>query len=232
MSATGKEQAKWFVIVVLVTIIIFIILKDMLNSPEKTQAGTTRVRFTPNTTNQKRDLSNTPVATRADVLKADTYSSALEPRQRKLVGLKGIHVGVSELNPNEESYSISKQRLQLDVELRLRQNGIKVLSQKEWLTTPGAPTLWIEVSHQTAVWKDLSKADVSAVHITVALLEWVRLERDFQIDCFAAVWSQSLINAIPNKDIADMVRQGVSLAIDSFINDYLAANPKEPAREN
>lgn len=223
MVTKDKSQSKWLIIVIIAVVFISIIVYHFSNTPStiKANTGEAVVRF-----------SNTPAATRADVLKADTYSSALEPRQRELVGLKGIQVCVSELNPNEESYGLSKRRLQLDVELRLRQNGIKVLSQKKWMTTPGTPTLWIKVSHQTAVWKDLSKADVSAVHITVELFEWVRLERDFQIGCFAAVWSQSLTNAIPNEDFADMVRQGVSLAIDLFINDYLAANPKEPAKEN
>jgi len=206
----SKDKSKWLLVVILAVVFVSITIYCFSNTQPiiKANTGEAVVRF-----------SNTPAATRANVLKADTYSSALEPQQRALVGLKGVQVCVNKFRTDEESYGLSKQRLQIDVELRLRQNGIKVLSQ-------GDAVLSIDVLYQTSVYKDFTKADIIANSIIVQLYEPVRLERGFQIPCRAAVWRLLMINAIPTKYFADMVRQGVNDAIDSFINDYLAANPK------
>ena len=158
-------------------------------------------------------------------------TDGLKPRQHALVGLKGVSVWVDELRTDKENYGLSKERLQIDVELKLRQNGIKVFSEREVLQSPGAPVLSISVMHQPVVYKDLRKAPVCACSIHVQLIETMQLKRNPQIYCRASAWGHSMINAIPTEGFAENVRTGLSDLIDGFLNDYLAANPKESEKK-
>jgi hypothetical protein len=63
-----------------------------------------------------------------------------------LKGLQGIYVVVEDLyaKPETEEWGLTRQQLLTDVELRLRQNGIKVLSSlEECSSTPGSPYLYV-----------------------------------------------------------------------------------------
>jgi len=86
--------------------------------------------------------------------KTDTQTSPqvtfIKPVDQKdtLKGLQGVHVLVESLNPEVEKYDLTKQQLQTDVELRLRQNSIKVLSEEELLSTPGKSYLYVNVNIQ------------------------------------------------------------------------------------
>ena len=62
-----------------------------------------------------------------------------------LRGLDGVFVLVEEIEPEIERYGLTKQALQTDTELQLRQYGIKVLSRVERLAAPGSPYLYVNV---------------------------------------------------------------------------------------
>jgi hypothetical protein len=55
------------------------------------------------------------------------------PREAKevLAGLDGVRVVVEGVRPEAEKYGLTQQLLQTDTELRLRQNGIRVLTDEE-----------------------------------------------------------------------------------------------------
>jgi hypothetical protein len=63
-----------------------------------------------------------------------------------LHGLQGVHVVVENIDQNAERDGLTEHQVQTDVELRLRQSGIRVLSEEERLATPGRPYLYINVN--------------------------------------------------------------------------------------
>ena len=138
-----------------------------------------------------------------------------------LRGLKGVQVVVEELRPEIERAGLKKQQLQTDVELRLRKAGIRVLTRKERLKTPGTPLLYLNVNALTAV---DNKAVVFG--ISVELNQEVRLVRDPKIIVDATTWSTDSVGIADVNNIRD-IRRRVGDRVDVFINAYLAMNPKK-----
>jgi len=104
-------------------------------------------------------------AAEPDTGTAPRFTVAEEQRDT-LVGLQGVFVIFEELSPEASRYGLTKQALQNDTELRLRRNGIRVLSEKEVLTTPGGPMLYINVN-------------IKIIRVTPAQLDLV--EREYPI---------------------------------------------------
>ena len=64
----------------------------------------------------------------------------------------------------------------------------------------------------------------------VELCETVRLVRDPTIMCIGITWrSAGRLGTSSNSDIEGRIRNVVDAELDGFLNDYLAANPKQPA---
>jgi hypothetical protein len=62
-----------------------------------------------------------------------------------LQGLEGVRVVVERLKPEIERDGLFGSTLQTDAELSLQMAGIKVLSEEDWLKTPGSPYLYLRV---------------------------------------------------------------------------------------
>jgi len=138
--------------------------------------------------------------------------------KRWLMGLSGVNVGVT-LDPDVERQGLTINQLQIDVEWRLRQAGIPVLSPHDYLMTLGQPMLYIFQSVK-------AKGNGLIVdQVSISLNQDVKLSRDHNISGSLATWEKISINVIENLEAKD-VRKRVMDLIDQFINDYLAANPK------
>ncbi|MGE5445678.1 MAG: hypothetical protein ACM3SR_13975 [Ignavibacteriales bacterium] len=69
---------------------------------------------------------------------AESYQSS------SLRDLIGVHVLLTDLNPDAEQDGLIKSELQRDTESRLRKAGIRVLTEEEWRKTPRAPLLYVK----------------------------------------------------------------------------------------
>ena len=102
--------------------------------------------------------------------------------------------------------------IQTDIELKLRQSGIQVLTQS---TGPGNPYLDISVT----VTSDGASAGISAT-----LRQNMFMERDPHSLVFGCItWEETEIMAHPN---ARRARDYIKDLVDEFLNTWLAANPK------
>lgn len=146
--------------------------------------------------------------------------ATIEPRDI-LAGLQGVRVVVDEIEPDEEKFGFNRQQFQTDVELRLRQFGIKVLTLEERLLTLGTPYLYINVISIIP-----EGIPLAAVKVSVELKENVLLERNPTILTNAATWHTGGVATVGLDNISQ-IREVVIKFVDEFINDYLAANPKE-----
>jgi hypothetical protein len=68
------------------------------------------------------------------------------PYEREtLRGLNGISVVVEELSSVSSSAGLSKDQLRTAVELKLRLAGVKVVTDAESISLPGAPHLYVQI---------------------------------------------------------------------------------------
>ena len=144
-----------------------------------------------------------------------------EKNRETLSGLQGVYVLVEHISPEAEKYGFNRKQLTTDVELRLRQYGIKVLSQKESYKVSGSPYLYINVNPIID-----EKIGIAAVSYSVNLHEEVLLRRNPSIITTSTTWNESGTLILGLKRL-DEVRDSVRNLVDEFINDYLAANPKD-----
>jgi len=138
-----------------------------------------------------------------------------------LKGLEGIYVVVYTPNPELDKYGLTKQIIQTDVELRLRQYGISVLTEEQWQKTLGSPILYVKIN--SAINKEFGWV---AIGIHVDLIEGTFLARKSTTCCSSTTWGLSNVWLGGTNDVK-MAREGLTSIVDVFINDHLAANPKE-----
>lgn len=138
-----------------------------------------------------------------------------------LTDLQGVLVLVEEIGPEAEKYGFTQQTYRTDVELRLRQYGIKVLSKEEYLQMAGRPFLYIRVNPLIN-----EKTRLVAVGLEVKLHERSFLLREPTMVVTAATWSEGRM-ALIGLDKLNEVRESVRGLVDLFINDYLEVNPKK-----
>lgn len=155
--------------------------------------------------------------------KSGLLDKLIRPDKKEfLQGLEGVRVLVEGMQPGVEKYGLTRKALQTDTELQLRQYGIKVLTFEERVSTPGMPELYINVN--VLIKEDLPLA---AAAISVELRENVLLLREPKRICFgASTWSRGQVARVGLLKIKEL-KKIVKGYVNEFINDYLAANPKE-----
>ena len=159
--------------------------------------------------------------------KAEGGGSQLEYAEKQgetLRGVQGLYVLVAQLKPEVEQLGLTRAALRTDTELQLRQYGIKVLTADEWVKTPNAPNLYINVKIMPLNEDPIPFLGVS---VEVHFDQQVWLVRDPSMRCSAATWHANGAVRIPRVRLA-AVRDVVKDNVAKFINDYLAVNPKQP----
>jgi hypothetical protein len=138
-----------------------------------------------------------------------------------LRGLKGVGVLVENLPPEVEKEGLIKNQLQIEIELKLRTAGIKVLTKEECLMTPGEPYLYININVNTAK----TESDLYPYTIDALLIQKVSLLRNPEQTTYAVTWSTGGIGSI-DKQILSQLRENVEELVEVFIKAFLSENPK------
>ena len=137
-------------------------------------------------------------------------------------GLQGVLVVTEEISPDLEKDGVTQAQLKTRVvELKLRQAGIRVLTEDEWLKTPGCPWLYLMINsvHGASAW-------VYATYVRLELRENVKLVRDGSMAVSSAVtWQKGYGGLIGTARLRGIYETADNLT-DEFVNDFLAANPK------
>ena len=153
-------------------------------------------------------------------LVAICVASPLTYKQRALQGIKGVGVVVV-LSDDAVKAGLLKSQVQTDVELKLRRDGIKVLSQAEY-----GPILHINVFAMAMQSVDKQNTLGYVCFVNSALFEVVQILRSGK-SIEASTWRTIGIVYGPQDKFSSYVRRHISDSLDMFLNDYLAANPKE-----
>ena len=138
-----------------------------------------------------------------------------------LRGLREISVLVEYLPDDVEREGLSREQLNSSIEGRLRQAGLRVLTISEIAKSPGAPYLYVAVYPITG-----PSVNLNAYAIGLTLKQLVQLSRNPTTEFFATTWEGP---APPGSLTAPRVldiRSSIADAVERFIIDYLAVNPK------
>ena len=119
---------------------------------------------------------------------------------------------------------LTESQLKTDVELRLRQLGIPVLTEEQWLNAPGMPALYVNVNSQQVTSFDVPFQYFS---IRVQLAQRVVLVRDSTIRVTAATWSKGSLSGAGTMVFVKSVRENLHILVDRFATAYLEQNPKK-----
>jgi hypothetical protein len=141
--------------------------------------------------------------------------------RQTLRGVKALSVTVYDLDYESEEYGLTQNKVQKDLEAKLRTAGIKVLSKEESMKVSGTPRLGLMIGALRAFTaKDTEFFFISTV---IKLRQNVYLERMPKNKVSGiTTWSNTRfgINFVHN------IRSEVDAAIDTFIAAYLSVNPK------
>jgi hypothetical protein len=147
--------------------------------------------------------------------------------RKTLRGLPGVGVFVERIHPEAEQAGITRRQVQTEVEQRLREQGIRVLTQAEVLRSFGRPSLAVNIQITSA---ENVPGEQYVVHITVALKQHVLLERNTTMPAFeAATWEVEVLGVV-GRDAFQRVREDVASLVDRFIQAYRSVNPEPAAR--
>jgi hypothetical protein len=144
-----------------------------------------------------------------------------------LEGLRGIEVIVEELNPDLENFSLTAGQIQKEVEGKLQNAGIQVLSKEEneKIQPLRKPYLYIKVHS----YKLPSERSFFAFGIDMALNQQVKLRglpEPKKTVFYSPTWYKSQIGAAAGKDLTEIIESVKTLA-EKFIGAYQRANPKQ-----
>lgn len=141
-----------------------------------------------------------------------------ELARETLRGLAGVAVTIEDIAPGAERDGLLESQLQADVEGKLRQAGIRVLTGDERQRTPGTPTLSVRVG-------TYKSGDLYSLCIELSLLQATVLKRDPHLERLTATWRARGVGSGGARRLHD-ARRVVAGYIDRFINAYLSVNPR------
>ena len=149
--------------------------------------------------------------------RAETVSSDKEA----LRGIKQIGVEIGQLSPHAEEMGINRTYLKKNIELKLRSDGITVVSPDELLATREIPYLLVTIL------LSCSKPTCTYV-VMVGLNERVHLARDPTIISYAIPWWRIMKGEHIGKiGLSKEVENTLQKLLNEFVSDYVASNPQK-----
>jgi hypothetical protein len=138
-----------------------------------------------------------------------------------LRGLRDISVLVEYLPDDIEREGLNREHLQRDIESRLRQAGLHVLTISEVANSPGAPYLYVAVYPITA-----PSMNVNAYAVALTLKQLVQLSRSPTTELFATTWEGPIYFGSLGDGRAVGIRSKILDAVGRFVVDYRDVNSK------
>jgi hypothetical protein len=159
-------------------------------------------------------------------LAAPVFAVDSKETRLTLTGLQGVYIAVEELQSNVMKYEkhlrksgLMREQIQQDVERRLRQAGIRVLTSDDWLKTSGRPILYVNVNtHEyEKYWL--------AYDIRIELQQIVSIDSNPKIKTLASTWTMN-VTGIANIDTLYVIRDNILYLTDHFAEAYKSVNSK------
>jgi hypothetical protein len=162
-------------------------------------------------------VSSLKVPTLPSESRAEKRSTASAEPRETLCGLKGIMVFIEDIDSDVEKHGLTKSLLQKEVESRLRQAEIPVLTREEAYIAPGKPYLYLNLTtHNTGI-------ELYSYSIRIEFNQDVSLIREPSIRTSATTWVANMVGIVGAQNLR-AVTEDVTQLTDKFVHDYVAAN--------
>jgi hypothetical protein len=142
--------------------------------------------------------------------------------RRRLSDSNGVSVHVSVITKEKSEGESMMKQLQEDVEWELEDADIRIISKEDLEYTPGRPRLGVYL----VMYKEPGIKDVYLYSFRVTHFEDATLTRKYQF-AEGICWNSGLYIG---REKTSAMRGVVKTHVRKYINDYLAANPKQPQR--
>ncbi|MBN1804647.1 MAG: hypothetical protein JW837_05310 [Sedimentisphaerales bacterium] len=142
--------------------------------------------------------------------------------RERLRGCEGVYIFVDVIAKDKSTQEQLKQQFQTDVDLALRDSDIEILTKEELETTPGRPRLSLYV----VAFEDPAYKGAYLYCFRIAHIEDATLVRSYGY-AEGICWDSG---HYVGRDKKPAIRQAVKTQLNKYITDYLAVNPKEPAK--
>lgn len=154
------------------------------------------------------------------------FTGALENRI-PFHGLKAVGVFVENIDQEAVNDGLNKEQIKTDVELRLREAGIKVVPVENSLSLPTSPYLYVVVN-TVKFSSGLEYVYGASVQLKqVAVIDRGKAVIPQKARLWATTWEKSDGVGITSvEDLVGNVHQHINDKVDAFIKDYLAENQK------
>ena len=156
------------------------------------------------------------------ILAAPVFALDRESNRQTLRGLQGVWVLIEDLEPEIERSGLTKNQIQKDVEGRLREAGIKTLTQEEASKTPGEPYLYVNINLNAGKPGD----ETYSYSVDIGVIQGVRLQRDPRQKIHAVTWSTGGVGSI-KKEFVNRLSDSVEDLVNVFVKAYLSMNPRK-----
>jgi hypothetical protein len=153
----------------------------------------------------------------ADESRTEKRSVPFAEPKDTLCGLKGVMVFIEDIDSDVENHGLTKNLLKKEVESRLRQADIPVLTTDEAFNMPGKPYLYLNLTtHNTGI-------ELYSYSLRIEFNQDVSMIRDPSIKASATTWIANVVGIVGASNLP-AVTKDVTQLTDKFIHDYLGAN--------
>jgi hypothetical protein len=162
----------------------------------------------------------------AAVMLAAGASGELTDKQLSLNEIDTLYVFVQGLTEETKREGLTAEQIQSVVVDRLKQMGVKVVSEEEGLKIAGSPVLYVNISANKR-----TRTPAFVYHVDIGILQKVTLVREPKIRTMSITWNRGQVGYCPSISLAKSLRETVGYLMDRFQEDYRAANPKPEESE-
>jgi hypothetical protein len=156
----------------------------------------------------------------ATVMWAAWTAGELTDKQLSLAKIDTLYVFVQGLTEETKKEGLTAEQIQSEVEDKLKQMGIKVVSEEESLKIAGSPVLYVNITANKR-----TRTAAFVYHVDVGILQKVTLVREPKIRTMSITWNRGQVGYCPSISLAKSLRETVGYLMDRFQEDYQAANP-------
>ncbi|HSA86631.1 MAG TPA: hypothetical protein VLE46_10640 [Nitrospira sp.] len=155
------------------------------------------------------------------VLANIAVAQALDVGSREsLKGISGVGIVVEDIGPEASADGLAQDAIRAAVELILRSKGIRVLTNAERTRVGSAPYLYININTLK------EELGLYAYAVNVDLKQVVALLSRKGVQAWGATWSASVVGAVGEADVRQIIADGVEPLVKDFANDFLLANQR------
>ena len=134
--------------------------------------------------------------------------------------ISGVAVVVEDIGSDASADGLSQDAIRAAAELILRSKGIRVFTNVERTRLGSAPYLYINVNTLK------EELGLYAYAVNVDLKQVVGLLSKKGAQAWGATWLASVVGAVGEANVRQIVADGVEPVVKDFANDFLLINPR------